>query len=247
MGLGEPDLGEQALSKAAEAGITQQLGEVEDVNVDIRTDPLKLIQGKLDSVSVRGEGLVMKNSLRMENLQVDTGAVAINSASALFGKIELTQSAEADARVTLTQEDINQAFNSDYIRDKMQNLTISPDGEAIAIQVQNVDIQFLDEGKVHLKAQVLMGETTEVQEVEAIVIPSIRAQGQQIVFEEVSGTDGGATSQLTQMILQEIMTLADLRNFELPGMSLLLNGLEVQPGQMILNATTVVEQIPQAK
>lgn len=249
MGLGEPDLGEQALSKAAEVGITQQLGEVEDVNVDIRTDPLKLIQGKIDSVSVRGEGLVMKNSLRMEKLQVDTGAVAINSASALFGKIELTQSAEADARVTLTQEDINQAFNSDYIRDKMQNLTISPDGEAIAIaiQVQNVDIQFLDEGKVHLKAQVLMGETSEVQEVEAIVIPSIRAQGQQIVFEEVSGTDGGATSQLTQMILQEIMTLADLRNFELPGMSLLLNGLEVQPGQMILNATTVVEQIPQAK
>ncbi|NJR37604.1 MAG: DUF2993 domain-containing protein [Leptolyngbyaceae cyanobacterium CSU_1_4] len=129
MGLGEPDLGEQALSKAAEVGITQQLDEVEQVNVDIRTDPLKLIQGKVDSVSVTGEGLVMKNSLRMEKLQVDTGSVAINPASAIFGKIELTQSAEADAHVTLTQEDVNQAFNSDYIRNKMQNLTIShPDG-----------------------------------------------------------------------------------------------------------------------
>lgn len=245
MGLGEPGLGEQALSKAAEVGITQQLDEVEQVNVDIRTDPLKLIQGKVDSVSVTGEGLVMKNSLRMEKLQVDAGAVAIDPASAIFGKIELTQAAEADAHVTLTQEDINQAFNSDYIRNKMQNFTISPDGKAIAIEVQNVDIQFLDEGKVHLKAHVLMGEMNEVQVVEAIVVPSVKEQGQRVVFEEVSGTDGGASSQLTQMILQEIMTLADLRNFELSGMSLSINHLEVQSGQMILKATTVIEKIPQ--
>lgn len=47
------------------------------------------------------------------------------------------------------------------------------------------------------------------------------------------------------MILQEIMTLADLRNFELSGMSLLINHLEVQSGQMILKATTVIEKIPQ--
>ncbi len=246
MGLGEPDLGEQALSKAAEVGITQQLGEVEQVNVDIRTDPLKLIQGKVDSVSVTGKGLVMKNSLRMEKLQVDTGAVAINPASAIFGKLELTRSAEADAYVTLTQEDVNQAFNSDYIRGKMQNLTINPEDEAIAIKVQNVEIRFLNEGKVHLKANVLMGETNEVNEVEAIVVPSIQRNGQQIVLEELSGTEGEASSQLTQMILQEIMTLADLQNFELSGMSLLLNDLEVRPGQMTLKATTVVEQIPQA-
>ncbi len=246
MGLGEPDLGEHALSKAAEVGITQQLDEVEDVNIDIRTDPLKLIQGKVDSVSVSGKGLVMKNSLRMEKLQVDTGAVAINPASAIFGKIELTQPAEADAHVTLTQEDVNQAFNSDYIRDKMQNLTISPDGEAIAIDVQNVDIQFLEGGKVHLKASVLMGEEREMQEVEAIVVPSVKEEGQQIAFEEISGTEGKASSQLTQLILQEITTLADLRNFELSGMSLVIHDLDVQPGQMILKATTVVEKIPQA-
>jgi hypothetical protein len=90
-----------------------------------------------------------------------------------------------------------------------------------------------------------MGEMKESQAVEAIVIPSVKEQGQRVVFEEVSGTDGGASSQLTQMILQEIMTLADLRNFELSGMSLTINDLEVQPGQMTLKATTVIEKIPQ--
>jgi LmeA-like phospholipid-binding len=242
MGLGEPDLGEQALSKAAEVGITQQLDQVEEVNVDIRTDPLKLMQGKVESVSVSGEGLVMKNSLRMEKLQVDTGAVAINPLSAIMGKIELTHSAEADAQVTLTQEDVNQAFNSDYIRDKMQGMTLKPADEAIAVEIQTVEIQFLDEGRVHLKANILMEGKSEVQNVEAIVIPSVQDNGQRIALDEVPGT---VSSPLTSALLQAITTLADLRNFELAGMALLINSLEVLPGQMKLNATTTVEQIPQ--
>ncbi|NJR37603.1 MAG: hypothetical protein HC781_00680 [Leptolyngbyaceae cyanobacterium CSU_1_4] len=90
-----------------------------------------------------------------------------------------------------------------------------------------------------------MGEPKEMQAVEAIVVPSVQEQGQRVVFEEISGTDGGTSSQLTQLILQEIMTLADLRNFELSGMSLSIHQLDVQPGQMTLRATTIVEKIPQ--
>lgn len=44
------DIGEQAFSKAAEIAISSQLDEVENLDVDIRTDPLKLIQGELESV-----------------------------------------------------------------------------------------------------------------------------------------------------------------------------------------------------
>ena len=54
--IGEPDLGEQALSKVAEVGISSQLDEVEDLDVDIRTNPLQLMQGKVESVKIAGEG-----------------------------------------------------------------------------------------------------------------------------------------------------------------------------------------------
>ncbi len=34
-----PDLGEQTLNKAAEIGLSSQLDEVENLDVDIKTDP----------------------------------------------------------------------------------------------------------------------------------------------------------------------------------------------------------------
>jgi LmeA-like phospholipid-binding len=245
MGLGEPNLGEQALSKAAEMGITQQLSDVEEVHVEIHTDPLKLVQGKVDSVSVSGEGMVMKDALRMESIHVDTGAVAINPASAIFGKIELTQAAEAAALVTLTQDDVNQAFCSDYIQRKMQNLTLEHQGQTIAVSIPAAEVEFLEAGKVHLKASVLTSASPEAQVVEAIVVPSIADEGQRIAFNEVSGAFESSDLQLVQTLLQALMHLADLRNFEFSGMTLVLKELQVHPGKLVLKGKTVVSQIPQ--
>jgi hypothetical protein len=254
MGLGEPNLGEQALGKAAELGIAQQLSEVEEVHVEIHTDPLKLVQGQVDSVSVTGEGMVMKDALRMESLHVDTGAVAINPGSALFGKIELTQEAEANAEVTLTQDDVNRAFSSDYILSKMQNLTIAPQdnpqdnpqNESIAVSIQAAEVEFLEAGKVHVKARILTSASPDAQLVEAIVVPSIADNGQRIALNEVSGAFETSNLQLMQTLLQALMHLADLRNFEFSGMTLLLHELQVQPGKLILKGKTTVSQIPQA-
>jgi LmeA-like phospholipid-binding len=246
MGLGEPGLGEQALSKAAEMGITQQLTEVEEVHVDIRTDPFKLMQGKVDSVSVTGEGMVMKDALRMEHLHVDTGEVAINAGSALFGKIELTHEAEANAEVTLTQEDVNHAFSSEYILSKMRNLTIDDQGKPVKVSIQTAAVEFLEAGKVHLKAHVLVNGSSEARSAEAVVVLSVQDGGHRIGFEEVAGTEGESDPQVTQMLLHALTTLADLRHFEFSGMSLVLSDLQVQPGKMLLKGTTLVSKIPQA-
>src|SRR5919199_3497575 len=87
--LNKPDIGEQALSKAVEVGLSTQLDEVENLDVDIRTDPVKLIQGELESVQIEGQGLVMQKDLRAQELKVRTGDISINPLSVAFGKIEL--------------------------------------------------------------------------------------------------------------------------------------------------------------
>jgi hypothetical protein len=73
------DLGKQALNKVAEAGISTQLDEVEDLTVDVDTDPIKLMSGEVDSVAMDGKGMVMEKDLRVETLQVTTGTVAVNA------------------------------------------------------------------------------------------------------------------------------------------------------------------------
>lgn len=77
--MNKPDLGEQAISKVAEVGIETQLDEVDNLDVDIRTNPLDLAGGKLESVIIDGKGMVMENDLRAERLIIDTDSIEIDS------------------------------------------------------------------------------------------------------------------------------------------------------------------------
>lgn len=74
MSVEQPGLGEQALSKAAEIGLSTQLDKVEELNVDIRTEPIQLMQGELESVfELKGM------SLRLKNLDVQPGNLVVEA------------------------------------------------------------------------------------------------------------------------------------------------------------------------
>lgn len=158
-------LGEQALNKVVEMGISSQLDEVENLDVDITTDPFKLMQGQVDEVTVEGEGLVMQGELRIEELDMHMSGVAINPLSAAFGKIELTKPTDASTHVVLLESDLNRAFNSQFIRDKLQNQQIQIDGQPMTIEPQQVDFRLPGEGKVALNATILLRETGETNQV----------------------------------------------------------------------------------
>ena len=241
------DLGEQALSKAAEVALTTQLDEVENLDVDIRTDPFKLVQGQLDSVNIEGEGLVMQKDLRAEELQVKTGNIAINPLSAAFGKIELTRPTEADAHVVLTEQDIQRAFNSEFMHDKLQNLDVNVEGKPMKIDTRQVEFGLPGENKVALKAEILLKETGETKQVSFTAVPRMVAGGDRISLEDVQYADGEEVSpELTSALLKSAGELLDLRNFELEGMSLRLKGLDVHKGKLTLQAQAHVEKFPES-
>lgn len=239
------DIGEQALSKAAEVALSSQLDEAERLDVDIRTDPLKLIQGELDSVKIQGEGLVMQKDLRAQELQVRTGSIAINPLSAAFGKIELTRPTEADAHVVLTEQDLERAFNSEFIHDKLQNLDVHVDGQPMTINTKQVELHLPGDSKIALKAEILLNKTGETKEVSFSAVPRVSAGGQRLSLEQVQYAEGKDVSpELTAALLESASELLDLGNFELEGMSLRLKGLDVQKGKLTLQAEAQVEQFP---
>lgn len=239
------DIGEQALSKAAEVALSTQLDEVENLEVDIRTDPGKLIQGQLDSVKIEGEGLVMQKDLRAEELQVKTGSIAINPLSVAFGKIELTRPTDAEAHVVLTEQDIERAFNSEYIHDKLQNLDVNVNGQPMIINTRQVNFSLPSDGKIGLKAEIIMNQTGETKQVSFTTVPRVSAGGERVELEDVQYTEGQELSpELTAALLDRAGELLDLRNFELEGMSLRLKGLDVQKGKLTLQAQAHVEKFP---
>lgn len=165
-----PDLGEQALSKVAEVGIASQLDGVEELTVDIRTNPGKLIQGEVDSVAISGKGMVMKQDLRMESIEVQTAKVSINPLSAIFGNVELDQPADADAQIVLTEEDLNRAIASDYIASKLQGLKLKIEEQVHTVKLQEANIQLLAAGTMSLDISFLLEESNEAKTLLASVI-----------------------------------------------------------------------------
>ncbi|WP_026732183.1 LmeA family phospholipid-binding protein [Fischerella sp. PCC 9605] len=242
-----PGLGEQALNKAAEIGLSSQLDEVENLDVNIKAEPLNLVQGQVESVSIEGEGLVMQQDLRMEELEMDVSSVAINPLSAAFGTIELTKPTRGSARVTLIEEDINRAFNSEYIRSKLQSQKIHVNGQLLTIDPQNVDFRLPGNGKVALNATVLLKETNETHKVAFSASPRVSQNGQAVTLENVEYGDTQEVSpELTKALVDATSEILDLKNFDLDGIALRVKSIQVEAGKLILQAEAYVEKIPSA-
>ena len=244
MTLNSPDLGEQALSKVAEVGIANQLDKVDKLNIDIRTNPGKLIQGEVDSVAISGRGMVMKQDLRIESIEVQTAKVSINPLSVIFGSIELDQPADANAQIVLTEDDLNRAIASEYIASKLQDLKLEIDEQLHTIKLQQADLQLLSAGTMSLNINFLLQESNEAKTLSASIIPKAIEDGQRIDLEILSIEGQGLTPELGIAILNQIKTLLDLNNFDLPGMTLWLQKFDIQAGKMIIHVKTNIQQIP---
>jgi hypothetical protein len=238
-------LGEQALNKAAEIGLSSQLDEVENLEVDIKTDPLKAIQGQVDSVTIEGEGMVMQKDLRVEEMDMQVNNVAINPLSAAFGKIELTKPAQGSAHVVLIEADINRAFNSEYVRSQLQKTQVQVNGQPMNIEPQHVDFRLPGEGKVALNATVRISETQETKQVAFTAVPRVLGNGETVTLEDVQYEEGEERSpELTKALVDQTSEILNLSNFDLEGMSLRIKQLKVETGKLTLEAEAYVEQIP---
>jgi len=241
----QPGLGEQALNKAAEVGISSQLDKVEHLDVDIKTTPLELLHGQVDDVKIAGDGLVMKKDLRVDQLDMHMSGVAVNPLSIAFGKIELTKPTDASVRAVLTEVDINRAFNSEYVRSQLSNLSVQLDGESTSIHAERVDFHLPGDNKIELKASVLIGDRTE--QVAFSATPIVNSNGQTVTLENVEYGEGEELSpELTKALVNQASEILNLSNFDLQGMSLRIKKLKVETGKLTLQAEAHIEQIPSA-
>jgi hypothetical protein len=240
----DTNLGEQALNKVAEVGIASQLRSVENLEVSIETDPLKLVQGELDAVTVEGEGLVMQKDLRVERMEIETGRIGINPISAAFGKIELKHPTEATARIKLSEEDINRSFNSEFILGKMQGIRAEADGKTQTVDVRRVDFRLSGDGRIAMCAEVFVHESAQEQQVRFTAAMRKSPDGSRILLEDVQYEGEGFSHSLTEALLAKARELATISNFELDGMSLRLTQMDVEPGRLRLTTEMRAEKFP---
>lgn len=244
MAPGQPDLTEEALNQMMELGIASRFDEVEDLEADVHSDPMKLLQGELESANLRGKGLVIKDDLRTADLSVKSDGLAIDPVKAVLGEIELTRPTNAKIAVILREADIERALNSDYIAQKLQKLKFSFDGHLARIQPQQVSVRLPGAGKVELAADVALSDTGERDRIAFSAVPKLFSDGHHIQFEAVEVDAESASPALTQSLVNTLNQLLDLRNFTLSGMELQLQDMDIQAGQMQVVTAARLNEFP---
>ncbi len=246
--MNSPDIGEQAISKAAEIGLESQLDKSEDVKVYLRANPLDLMQGKVQSVSVKGKGLVMKKELRAEKIHIETGDIDINPIKAALGDIELNSSSDARVLVVLKEEDIQRAFNSKYVIEKLKNLEIIYKGKPVKIEVNRVTFQLPEVGKINLKADIKLIEQNQQEQINFSAIPEVNSHGNSVKLNSIEyKNESEYNTEVAKAIIDNAEEILDLRNFELEQMSMRIRRLDVKPGKLTMEADAVIEGFPDTK
>ncbi len=241
---GTSDLTEEALNRLMEMGISSRFDEVDALEADVHSDPVKLLQGELESANVKGKGLVIKKDLRTADLSVKSDGIAIDPFKAAVGEIELTRPTNATIAVLLTEKDIERALNSDYIAEKLQKLKFSANGQLTRLRPKQVMVRLPGAGKVELAADVMLTETGDTERIAFSSLPKLFSDGHHIQFEQVNVDAENASQALTESLVKTLNQLLDLRNFTLSGMELQLQDMDIQAGEMRVVTAARLNEFP---
>jgi LmeA-like phospholipid-binding len=240
----EPKLEEQAISEAAAMTISTQLDEVENLDVDIKTNLLKIVQGQAESVSVVGQGLVMQKDIRVQEMELHTDRIAINPLSALFGQIELNKPVGATARIVLTEQDLNRALNSEYIRSKFPNLQLVVEDQIVTLDPEKLEIFLGTANKMTIKGTVLLNKNATSRTINFIAVVCLPTS-QTLLLEAFHCAEGdGITLEFAIALMQKAQELLNSPYIDLDGMALRVKSMEVQEGSLTLYTEAYVRQLP---
>ena len=234
----------QILSQEAQRRLSDQLDKAENINVDVQTDLLKIIQGKMDGVYVSGQGLVIKG-IRLQDIKLQTDSININPFSALVGEIELNEPVDATVSIVLTEADINHVLESNLINSKMSELELNVDGELVSFKPQKIEIHLPENNRMVFSGKILLEEKNDSRSLSFTAGARPRSQQQPIILESFQITEGeGISLETATSLMQMVKELCSLPYFEFEDMALRLKNMQVQTGKLTLLVEASVKQIP---
>lgn len=243
----KPDsgIGEQALNKAVEIALSSQLEGAERLDIDIDCNPLELAKGEVNSVSMRGEDLVMPHNLSIKSILLETDHIAINLLKAASGKIEFSESTDASVQVVLTEANLNSALQTDYLRDWISNIPIWVGGQKLRIELQEGTFSLPGQNKVELTAKSLVHFDNQTQLIAFSVGLRFEAGGNRIIFEGGRYLDRKELPfSATVALLGKASEILDLRSLLISDLLLKIERIEVKAREMKLWLKANVDRIP---
>ncbi len=242
----EQRLDEQAISKVVETLLSSQIDEAQNLDVDIRTNPIKAVQGEIDSVAIAGKDLVTQQDLYIQEMEIHTDRFDVDLFNLLFGKIELNQPVNTTGRFVVTETDINQNLKSDFLLSKITPLKLNVDDQIVFIEFQPpMELQLPSEGKVVFSSNVKVSQENETQQVRFTGVIYPRTDEHDVLMEKFLLEDGQVISlNILVALMEKLKELIDAPYINYNGAKLNIKKMNVKKETVSLEVEAKIEQIP---
>ncbi|MGM3308361.1 LmeA family phospholipid-binding protein [Anabaena sp. WFMT] len=241
----QPTFEEKLLSQEAKRRISEELDEVEQIDIDIKTDIGKLFQGQVDKVELAGQGLVIQDKIRVQDIKMQTDRISINPLSVIFGQLKLNEPVNSNFRIVLTEADINDALTSEMINRWVRQFKLNVDGEIVSFEPQEMQVFLPGDSKLEFKGKVWLKDkdNTHILGYHAIAHP--RTQTKPPRLKSFHCTEGeGIRVELIAAAMQKIKEIINLPDWEWENMVFSIIDMEVKKGSLILILKAHIKQIP---
>lgn len=235
----------QIVSQVAERSISNQLEAAEQIDIYVETDILKIVQGQANAVTIAGQGLVTKQNIRVQEIQLKTDTLSINPLSVIFGEVQLDRPLNLSARVTLTQADINSALASDFIRKFAQNYDLDVDGEIVNLKLQEIQMFLPGDGRLECQGKVLVHEKGDTFPLGFLAKLRPRTSKQTLRLESFHCNEGeGISLELVVALMKKFKELVNLPFFTWDGINIRIKDMDIKQRNLIVFLDANVRQIP---
>ncbi len=215
--LNSDSLGEQALNKLATLALQNQFNSVRRLDVQVKTDPNLLAQGRLASLAVEGSGLCLTDRTSLHSLQLHLQDIAVSPFKALMGNIELTEPITGSACLVLSETDCEQVL-------------------AAQLAGMRVRCQCRADGTLAIAL-----ESPDAPAAQFALRPYLCPQRDRATCEAIAGSEA-----LPDSLQASLERCLNLDAFLLPGLSLRAQHLQVQAGQVAIRARARLTHFPSA-
>ncbi|MGG6267355.1 LmeA family phospholipid-binding protein [Leptolyngbya sp. AN03gr2] len=244
--MSEPPRSEQNIfSEVAKAVLGSQFDDFRNLAVSAQTNLLKLIQGEVDDISFQGRNLV-KDDLQIKEIEIQTDQISVDPLSILLGKIRLNESIDSHIHLVLSENNLNQNMNSDYILGFLKPIDLNVEGEINSLELQPpFAIKLLENNKMRFTGNATIRSIKDTQKLAFTAVVSPRTDTQPVRMETFCCTpDDGQSIPFMIALLQWMNSLVSQPYVEFGGIAFQVKQFVIQNKEVITDIEIHAAQIP---
>lgn len=242
------DFQKTVVNKAAEAAIASQIESAKNVEVEVDSETLQIIQGEVNSLKITGEKIIAVQDIQLEQIDITSDNLSLDITQALLGKISFEQPGNFKVKIIFTESDCDRLLNSEYVRILLQNLSLEITPPSANFYIKQAKCHLKDDGHLFLVTTIVFNREQQIKIARFEIALQVCQDGTIIKIIKFNGGRylDNQTLDLDETIamMSKVSALLYLRHFTNDDLSFNITSVEVKAQKLVLQGNAQVKRLP---